>query len=69
MSSLSDLACKEVKSNGWFKFPGFCVVNTRIKAPRKAYEKVIFGKDYVVKAKLACIVVKAFPVAALKSQI
>ena len=63
---MGDLACKELKSVGWFKYPGFCVVKTRIKAPRKAFKRVVFGKDIVFAAKEVCVVVKAFPVKAFR---
>merc|ERR1719327_41843 len=66
ISSLGELAAKEVKSAGKFTFPGLCMVKTRVKPATKAGEREIFGKMVVVKAKPARTVVKAFPVAALK---
>merc|ERR1711972_1278831 len=61
ISSLSDLAAKEVKTTGKFVFPGFCMVKTRVKPATKACEREIFGKLTQVKAKPARTIVKAFP--------
>ena len=69
ISSLSDLAAKEVKTTGKFVFPGFCMVKTRVKPATKACEREIFGKLTQVKAKPARTIVKAFPVSALKKSI
>merc|ERR1719386_661124 len=69
MSSLVDIATKEVKKIGVFTIPGLCRIKTRTKPATKAGVKVMFGKEVKVKAKPAKTVVKAFPVAALKNQI
>merc|ERR1712190_581023 len=69
ISSLSDIAAKEVKSAGKFTFPGFCMVKTRLKPATKAGEREVFGKVVMVKAKPARTIVKAYPVAALKKSI
>merc|ERR1712118_62169 len=69
ISSLADLAAKEVKSAGIFTFPGLCRIKTRVKPATKACTKEIFGKMQQVKAKPARTIVKAFPVAALKNSI
>ena len=66
ISSLSDLAAKEVKTTGKFVFPGFCMVKTRLKPATKAGKREIFGKMVTVKARPARTVVKVFPVSALK---
>merc|ERR1719379_610565 len=69
MSSLVDIATKEVKKTGVFTIPGLCRIKTRTKPATKAGVRNIFGKEVKVKAKPAKTVVKAFPVAALKAQI
>merc|ERR1711998_708145 len=69
ISSLGELAAKEVKSNGKFTFPGLCMVKTRVKPATKAGEREVFGKVVMVKAKPARTVVKAFPVAALRKSV
>merc|ERR1711920_69194 len=69
MSSLVDIATKEVKKTGVFTIPGLCRIKTRTKPATKAGVKAMFGKEVRVKAKPAKTVVKAFPVAALKAQI
>merc|ERR1719261_618953 len=69
INSLVSVATAEVKKNGIFTIPGLCRIKTRVKPATKAGKKMIFGKEVVVKAKPAKTVVKAFPVAALKSQI
>merc|ERR1719487_2543569 len=69
ISSLADIASKEVKSNGKFTFPGLCMVKTRTKPATKAGQKEIFGKMVMVKAKPARTIVKAYPVAALKKSV
>merc|ERR1712205_296200 len=69
ISSLGELAAKEVKSAGKFTFPGLCMVKTRVKPATKAGEREVFGKVVMVKAKPARTIVKAFPVAALKKSV
>jgi nucleoid DNA-binding protein len=69
LNSLVTFAAKEVKKFGVFTIPGICRIKTRSKPATKACTKMIFGKETKVKAKPAKTVVKAFPVAALKSQI
>merc|ERR1711982_275738 len=69
INSLVSVATTEVKKNGIFTIPGVCRIKTRVKPASKAGKKVIFGKEVVVKAKPAKTIVKAYPVAALKSQI
>merc|ERR1712159_540381 len=69
IDSLAETATKEVKKNGKFVFPGFCMVKTRVKPATKAGQREVFGKTVMVKAKPARTVVKAFPVAALKKSI
>ena len=68
LSNLAEVAAKHVKSDGIFTVPGLCRIKTRRKAATKAGKREIFGEMRVVKAKPARTVVKAFPVAALKSQ-
>merc|ERR1711976_618018 len=69
ISSLADMAAKEVKANGKFTFPGLCMVKTRLKPATKAGEREVFGKVVMVKAKPARTIVKAYPVAALKKSV
>merc|ERR1711953_22514 len=69
LSSLVDIATKEVKKTGKFILPGLCRIQTRTKPATKAGTRTMFGKEVKVKAKPAKTIVKAFPVAALKAQI
>merc|ERR1711981_1486970 len=69
INSFVAIATNEVKKTGVFTIPGVCRIKTRTKPATKAGVKVIFGKEVHVKAKPAKVVVKAFPVAALKKQI
>merc|ERR1712050_330436 len=69
LSSLVEIATKEVKKTGVFTIPGLCRIKTRTKPATKAGTRTMFGKTVKVKAKPAKTVVKAFPVAALKAQI
>merc|ERR1719273_115497 len=68
LATLAEIATAEVKKAGIFTIPGLCRIKTRVKPATKAGKKEIFGKVCIVKAKPAKTVVKAFPVAALKSQ-
>merc|ERR1719331_3811336 len=68
IDSLVKLGTAEVKKSGIFTIPGLCRIKTRVKPATKAGKKMIFGKEVKVKAKAARTVVKAFAVAALKSQ-
>merc|ERR1719287_361759 len=68
IESLVALGTSEVKKSGIFTIPGLCRIKTRVKPATKAGKKMIFGKEVKVKAKAARTVVKAFAVAALKSQ-
>merc|ERR1719174_517390 len=69
LNSIVDIATKEVKKNGIFTIHGVCRIKTRTKPATKAGVRNIFGKEVKVAAKPAKTVVKAYPVAALKSQI
>merc|ERR1711874_897290 len=69
IATLAETAAKEVKQNGKFVFPGFCMVKTRLKPATKVGKREIFGKMVTVKARPARTVVKAFPVSALKKSI
>merc|ERR1711985_152054 len=69
LESLATLATTEVKKSGIFTIPGLCRIKTRVKPATKAGTRMAFGQEIKVKAKPARTVVKAFPVAALKSQI
>merc|ERR1711939_464068 len=69
ISSLAEIAAKEVKTTGKFTFPGLCMVKTRKKPATKAGEREIFGKVVMVKAKPARTIVKAYPVSALKKSV
>merc|ERR1719263_794009 len=68
VDSLVALGSAEVKKSGIFTIPGLCRIKTRVKPATKAGKREIFGKLVKVKAKPARTVVKAFAVAALKSQ-
>lgn len=67
LGALAEIAAVELKKSSVFTVPGLCRVKTRTKAATKAGKRVMFGKEVVIKAKPAKTVVKAFPVAALKS--
>merc|ERR1719301_212372 len=69
LESLANLATAEVKKTGVFTIPGLCRIKTRVKPATKAGVRMAFGQEVKVKAKPARTVVKAFAVAALKSQI
>merc|ERR1711990_859071 len=69
LNNLAEVAAKHVKSDGIFTIPGLCRIKTRLKKATKAGKRMAFGQEIKVKAKPAKTVVKAFPVAALKSQI
>ena len=69
LNSLAEVAAKQVKADGIFTVPGICRIKTRVKPATKAGKREIFGEMREVKAEPALTVVKAFPVAALKSQI
>merc|ERR1712100_834022 len=69
LESLATLATTEVKKNGIFTIPGLARIKTRVKPATKAGVRMAFGQEIKVKANPARTVVKAFPVAALKSQI
>ena len=69
LEELTAIGTKEVKSKGIFTLPGLARIKTRVKPATKAGKRVMFGKEVAVKAKPATTVVKAFPVAALKSAI
>ena len=69
INSLAEVATAEVKKAGVFTIPGLCRIKTRMKPATKAGKREMFGKMTIVKAKPAKKVVKAFPVAALKSSI
>merc|ERR1711994_266602 len=63
---LAQIASQELKKAGKFVIPGICMIKTRLKPATKAGKREVFGKVVMVKAKPAKIVVKAFPVSALK---
>merc|ERR1712070_209392 len=67
VNSLADIATQQVKSAGIFTIHGLCRIKTRVKPATKAGKREIFGKEVMVKAKPARTIVKAYPVAALKS--
>merc|ERR1711870_76838 len=69
LSSLADIATKEVKKTGVFTIHGLCRIKTRVKPATKAGIRNIFGKDVKVAAKPAKTVVKVFPVSTFKKQI
>ncbi len=67
VNSLAVIATEQVKSNGLFSLPGLCRIKTRVKPATKAGKRLMFGEVKMVKAKPARTIVKAYPVAALKS--
>merc|ERR1712205_206441 len=69
IDSLAEIATKEVGKTGIFSLPGLCRLKTRTKPATKAGKREVFGKVVMVKAKPARKIVKASPVAALKSSI
>ena len=69
LNSLAEIGTEEVKKSGKFILPGLCRIQTRQKAATKAGKRMMFGQEVMVKAQPAKTVVKAFPAAALKSQI
>merc|ERR1711866_22226 len=68
LAAITEIATAEVKKQGIFTLPGLCRIKTRKKAATKAGKREMFGKTVLVKAQPAKTVVKAFPVAALKSE-
>ena len=66
LEALAEIGTAEV-AKGKFTIPGLVMIKTKLKPATKAGKKVMFGKEVKVKAKKAKTVVKAFPVAALKS--
>lgn len=69
LDALANVGAKEVKARGVFTLPGLARIKTRVKPATKAGSRSMFGKVVKVAAKPARTVVKAFPVAALKSAI
>merc|ERR1712178_215175 len=69
LNVLAEVASQEVKKTGVFALPGLCRLKTRTKPATKAGKREVFGKVVMVKAKPARKIVKAYPVAALKSSI
>merc|ERR1719242_2567547 len=69
LNCLATTAAAQVKKAGVFTIPGLCRIKTRVKPATKSGKREIFGKMQIVKAKPARTIVKAFPVAALKSSI
>merc|ERR1711879_59737 len=67
VNSLADIATQQVKSAGIFTIHGLCRIKTRVKPATKAGKREVFGKEIMVKAKPARTIVKAYPVAALKT--
>jgi len=69
INSLADVATEQVKKVGKITIPGLCMIKTRKKPATKAGKREVFGKVVMVKAKPARMVVKAYPVSALKKSI
>merc|ERR1719251_439482 len=69
LTSLAEVAAKEVKKTGKFTLPGIAMVKTRTKPATKAGKREMFGKVVMVAAKPAKTIVKAFPVSALKKAV
>jgi len=66
LASLAEIATQQLKSAGKIVLPGICMIKTRQKPATKAGKREVFGKVVMVKARPARMVVKAFPVSALK---
>jgi nucleoid DNA-binding protein len=69
LTSLAEIVAKELKKSGKVTLPGVAMVKTRLKPATKAGKREVFGKEYLVKAKPARTIVKAYPVSALKKAI
>jgi hypothetical protein len=69
LTSLAEIAAKEIKKTGKFVVPGVVMVKTRQKPATKARKREVFGKVVMVKAKPARTIVKAYPVAAIKQAV
>ncbi|CAE7523933.1 HCc2 [Symbiodinium sp. CCMP2592] len=68
LQNLSEIGASEVTTTGKFVLPGLCMIKTRVKPATKGGTRMMFGKEVQVKAQKAKTIVKATPVAALKSQ-
>jgi len=68
LSSLAEVGSTEENKSGLSSVPGLARIITRRKPATKTSKKM-FGKETVVKSKPAKTIVKAFPAAALKSDI
>merc|ERR1719456_1235036 len=66
-TALQALAASEVAKTGKFVIPQLVMLKLKHKPARKAGKKIMFGKEVKVAAKAASKVVKAFPVAALRT--
>merc|ERR1712110_826273 len=53
VTTLAEIAAKEVKRAGKFVPPSLCMVKTRLKPATKAGKREVFGKVVMVKAKPA----------------
>ena len=69
LNALTVLITKEVKSTGKFTLPGVCMVKKRHKTAQKAYKRMAFGKEVMVKARPARSIVKVLVVKALKDSV
>jgi nucleoid DNA-binding protein len=69
LNSLAEVVAKELKKTGKVTVPGIVMVKTRVKPATKAGKREVFGKEYMVKAKPARTIVKAYPVSAIKKAI
>ncbi|CAE7309404.1 HCc2 [Symbiodinium sp. CCMP2592] len=69
LQNLSEIGASEVTTTGKFVLPGLCMIKTRVKPATKGGTRMMFGKEVQVKAQKAKTIVKAMPVAALKSQV
>eukprot|EP00439_Symbiodinium_sp_Y106_P042704 s3668_g5.t1 len=69
LHGLSEIGASEVITTGKFVLPGLCMIKTRQKPATKACTRMMFGKEVQIKAQKARTIVKAMPLAALKSQV
>ncbi|CAE7832194.1 HCc2 [Symbiodinium sp. CCMP2592] len=69
LHGLSEIGATEVTTTGKFVLPGLCMIKTRQKPATKACTRMMFGKEVQIKAQKARTIVKAMPLAALKSQV
>ena len=66
LDRFATIATNEVMMYGKSTIPGLCRIKTCVKPAVKAGVRMVFGKEVEVAARRAKIIVKAYPVVALK---